>query len=789
MKARRHGKIGMAALTALAVSGAFASVSMSKVREYTFSIDGCGGITYAGDGHFYVLQDHDSDNKSRVYPVDINIVQSSGAISSLTIHTGDSFRPGTNGDSEGIAFDPGSGCLWISDEATPTIKEFLTSGMAQRSAPVPSLQQLYKRANKSLESLTISGDGLTMWTANEEALTCDGPASQGDSSVMTLVRLVRYSRSSLLSPWTPSGQWVYRCDQCCPSLISSYKQSGLSGMCALPDGSLLMLEREVSTSTWGRCRIYRVAETEFTPDKDVTNIPSLANASYTRVGTQRLLDFEGDGRKEIIVYEGICLGPRLADGSLSVLLISDGGATKTLDFGIGTISAKTVSRICACRLTGLNVRTVNLNAPTGATASTVGQNFRYLAGTRLSVSVSAPDLDPVAYTNNGAIRATATYSLANGTVSGFDGNTVSFTVANDETLSWQITRGPAVSDVYDFDTFEEYAAGTTASGITGWNGDCETVAETYAPPTPPGYPMQRAATHLKVLDTGDESCRALSVQPGSNRKFDMMVQVSRGALEGVPCTDDMQIALAADIAGKFHLWHRRQSGGSWTKGWTKISDTQFADGEWVRVTFDMDYTSNPSGMAFARVLLNGVECTSAQGYASPSSMTSNGPWHRLACGNAAPSLFGAMSTKVDDFIVTTMGYTPEIAVTPSMSISVAPAPASVGGQAFAVAPVAAAPAPAANGIGAVQGEQEAADGPKIVKIAFRDGRPVITILGYRDGDRILVSSTPGFADAADAGGKFEVDGATGECAWTGDAPIASGPGAAPVFYRIAPAAR
>ena len=44
--------------------------------------------------------------------------------------------------------------------------------------------------NYGFESLTISGDGLTLWTANEEALTVDGDRSSYSDG--TIVRLVKY---------------------------------------------------------------------------------------------------------------------------------------------------------------------------------------------------------------------------------------------------------------------------------------------------------------------------------------------------------------------------------------------------------------------------------------------------------------------------------------------------------------------------------------------------------------------------------------------------------------------
>ncbi len=59
----------------------------------------------------------------------------------------------------------------------------------------------------------------------------------------------------------------------------------------------------------------------------------------------------------VIVYEGICLGPRLADGSWTVFLVSDGGTTKSCDWMFMTVKARTVSRLCALKLSGLDSAT------------------------------------------------------------------------------------------------------------------------------------------------------------------------------------------------------------------------------------------------------------------------------------------------------------------------------------------------------------------------------------------------------------------------------------------------
>ena len=57
------------ALAALCSVHALAAVTMSKVAEYDFAVDGCGGIAYAGGNQFYVLRDHGANGYAELYPL------------------------------------------------------------------------------------------------------------------------------------------------------------------------------------------------------------------------------------------------------------------------------------------------------------------------------------------------------------------------------------------------------------------------------------------------------------------------------------------------------------------------------------------------------------------------------------------------------------------------------------------------------------------------------------------------------------------------------------------------
>jgi hypothetical protein len=181
--------------------------------------------------------------------------------------------------------------------------------------------------------------------------------------VSTVVRLTRLTRATPQDNWEAAGEWAYACDPCASvsiSQLASFSQCGLSGLCALPDGSLLALEREVSTTTRGRCRIYRITTGALAAATEVSGIASLSGATYDAVAKgSALLEFTGPavsnilGPYEIIVYEGIALGPVLSDGSRALYLVSDGGETKTKSAYGFTVTANTVSRLCALKLSGL----------------------------------------------------------------------------------------------------------------------------------------------------------------------------------------------------------------------------------------------------------------------------------------------------------------------------------------------------------------------------------------------------------------------------------------------------
>ena len=593
------------------------------------------GITYAGGNLFYAVDDNDN----KLYPLTLAINRSNGSLTSsgITIGTGVTMSGGN--DMEGCAFDPASGYVWISQETSALIREYDPStGTLYRNAPVPAIQKKY-RSNYSLEALTISGDGMTMWTANEEALTVDGLLAT--NSVGSVVRLTRFTRVSVYDNWTPNGEWAY-VTQPIGSVKDEHTRSGVSGLCALPDGTLLVLERRCyNPEGWFPDFEVSVYQVNFSGATDVSSIAALNGASYTKTTKQKLWSYKHGN--DMPNYEGMCLGPRLDDGSCVLVLISDGGSYA--EEGVFTL-----------KLSGLNIWTMGFDAVVDALclSSIVGTNYRYIDGKQVSVSLSGEGVDAVAYTNNGATVVSATWTVtnaANQTLASGSGTTATFNVSGDGTLAWNVTTNTAVSPILANDSFEAYAAGTQGNDILGWSGeDAEVVVTNYTASA--GYPMAREG-HTKVLKVDGDLTRTYpEVVTNAPQVLEFMLAVRRAPAGSEPVAPQAsdKIVIVCDSDGRLQVNCKKPDGST---GWVALSSTQYANDDWIRVTITFDYASNASGRAFAQIKLDGTACTT--GVASPTDpATASGSWYELlqvGDKRCVSSLVASGTCKLDDVIL------------------------------------------------------------------------------------------------------------------------------------------
>ena len=280
------------------------------------------GITSAGGDQFYVV----GDSSPVVYPLVIDFDAAGGTIATATLQSGIALAMGA--DLEGVAYNLTNSSVYLSDESGPAVREHaLADGSLLQTVSVPAIFSA-ARSNLSLESLSREPDGAALWTANEEALSVDGPVSS--SSAGTTVRLQKFDAAL-----NPSGQWAYVTDPIAGDILAPGRDvevSGVSDLVALAGGQLLVLERELGVGLF-RNRIYEV---DFSAATDVSAIPDLSSAPYTPVS--KLLLWEHFG---IVNFEGISLGPTLANEARSLVLVSDDGGGLSQSLHALTLLANT----------------------------------------------------------------------------------------------------------------------------------------------------------------------------------------------------------------------------------------------------------------------------------------------------------------------------------------------------------------------------------------------------------------------------------------------------------------
>jgi hypothetical protein len=282
------------------------------------------GVTWVpGTSEYWAV----SDDQPVLQRLSVSIDPATGTIASGTT-IGSLALTAANGgalpasrDLEGIALSADGASVFVSDEGGIRIRQHsLATGRALAEigpATNPALAvYANQRTNLGWESLARAPDTGLLYTVNEEALTVDGPNGQGATS--TRVRL-----QALATSGASAGQWGYTVSgDIVPDTFANI-YAGVSDVVALPGGKLLVLERSAGLVAYPdldfRDRIFLVDVTGAT---DVTGFPTLKNGGYVPAAKTLLWEglFPDDN------FEGIALGPTLANGDRSLLLVSDDGA-------------------------------------------------------------------------------------------------------------------------------------------------------------------------------------------------------------------------------------------------------------------------------------------------------------------------------------------------------------------------------------------------------------------------------------------------------------------------------
>ena len=273
------------------------------------------GITHLGGQRYLAVGDNGA---KAIWTLDIAVDGTTGRITTASV-SGSIAAPGLGSDSEGIAYRATTDSIFVADEVASAIGQFDSTGAALAPVAVPAIYAPANvRGNFGLEALAWGAGSL--WTANEEALSPDGPLST--TTAGTWVRIQRFSQSL-----TADGQWAYRTDPISAlSGLTTAERSGVVDVLPWNATTLLVLEREFGGAIPGfRSRLYGV---DLTTGSDVSAVGALATGSFTPLA-KTLLWERSFSALAPSNFEGMSFGPDLADGRRSILLISDdGGGTR-----------------------------------------------------------------------------------------------------------------------------------------------------------------------------------------------------------------------------------------------------------------------------------------------------------------------------------------------------------------------------------------------------------------------------------------------------------------------------
>jgi len=276
-------------------------LSVEHIRQHPLQIapGQYSGITHVSEDIYAVVHDKAVGGGIFFFTIGFN---ADGTIGPVTAFETDAGGP-KGRDNEDIVYVPETQTLFVAAEGDQSIREYYLNGAPtgrQLRIPAPLLSP---KANAGFESLAYR-DG-TFWTTTESPIPGE-----------TLHRL----QSFRLSDLSPGKTYYYRADE--PSVPASEVAAaqayviGIPALTALPDGRLLVLEREVYVPKGGLLDMLK---------------------SFTRCSlfvTDPLHDDSRELRKTLLTtfyttfmdmanFEGMCLGPLLPDGRQTLLLLAD----------------------------------------------------------------------------------------------------------------------------------------------------------------------------------------------------------------------------------------------------------------------------------------------------------------------------------------------------------------------------------------------------------------------------------------------------------------------------------
>lgn len=268
------------------------------------------GPTAASEARFYTLRvPVEGEALGTPQPLDVTTLRDA---------TGRPFTA-SNFDGEGLALTR-KGSLLVSSETEPSVRRFALDGTLLEELPVPRKFRVAPEGqatrNQTFESLALSPNERSLFTANEGPLAPDGATGSGENRL----RILRYEDRGP-GGFAPAEEFFY---------LTEPGQNAVE-IVALSEDELLVLERGFVSGRGNTVRVFRVS---LDGAGDVSDEPSLAAPGLAPVEKELLVDLAdcppsgattpGTQANPLLDnYESLALGPRLPGGRRALLLQSD----------------------------------------------------------------------------------------------------------------------------------------------------------------------------------------------------------------------------------------------------------------------------------------------------------------------------------------------------------------------------------------------------------------------------------------------------------------------------------
>ena len=217
-----------------------------------------------------------------------------------------------NRDEEGICYVAPTNTVFVSSESDGQIIEYTLVGQQTgRKLNIPS-EFTTTRSNCSFEALTYNASTHRFWTTTENTLKQDGAKPNIKKKIANLLRLQSFGEDL-----QPKEQYWYLSDSSAVESLEGKSILGVSGLTALDNGQIIVLEREIRETpkyigSFVHVKLYLVNPSLQNPGDLLQKKLITEFRTHINLKNQNFAN-----------YEGICMGPKTEDGRQILLMVAD----------------------------------------------------------------------------------------------------------------------------------------------------------------------------------------------------------------------------------------------------------------------------------------------------------------------------------------------------------------------------------------------------------------------------------------------------------------------------------